>query len=351
MLTRREVLAGAVTMASGRSLTDPIGRWMRERPSGTNTGSGRVGVEAVATVERLTRQFMAEDAAFGGASVRDAAVGHLKYAVDLTREAHHTATARLLSAVADLAGWVGWMSHDVGLEGPAQRYLLFGLHAARAAGGDAGAFRAVGLLTDLARQSIVVGHPDTALRLLDLASDALPSDGRRLHHIRSLIWNVRAQAFGTMGSSHGAEARSAVALSFELSAKGSEDEATPELAACFPYTNGAELASGAAAALRFLAVDDRTVGQRADWHARAALVQRPVGFTRSAALDGIELARIGFACGEPERAAADGRNAVAAAKRVTGSARVAARMTALLADSEPYRTVPAVREFRELCRL
>jgi hypothetical protein len=87
----------------------------------------------VQAIERSTRYFAATDAEIGGALSREAAVGQLKYAVDLARHGSYSDRTgnRLLAAVAELSGLVGWLCHDSNMPGPAQRYLMYGLQAAR----------------------------------------------------------------------------------------------------------------------------------------------------------------------------------------------------------------------------
>jgi hypothetical protein len=354
MLTRRGLLASAVTLTSGKALTDPIGRWL-----GTDDGigfsaighdgPGQINIATVDGIEQATRHFMTADAAVGGGIIREAAVGHLKHVVDLATDARYSEAVgnRLLAAVADLAGWVGWMSHDMGMEGPAQRYLVFALQAAREARGNVPRLRAVGLLVDMARQMQAVGHPDTGLRLVDLAFDHLPTDGRRLNKVRSLLWSMRAQLLGGMGAAQLSEARSAVALAFDLYGQRGEEDATPAVTTCFPYTTDAELASGAATCYRQLAEHDRTLAAEAERHALHALAHRPDGFARSRVFDQIELARARFLADEPEQACVDGHQAVQMASQVTASSRVTARLWELGAETRPYKEQSEVKELRE----
>src|SRR5262249_56027962 len=101
------------------------------RLAGNDDGVPRVGLADVQAIERSTRYFAATDAEVGGALSREAAVGQLKYAVDLARHGSYSDRTgnRLLAAVAELSGLVGWLCHDSGMPGPAHRYLLYRLHA------------------------------------------------------------------------------------------------------------------------------------------------------------------------------------------------------------------------------
>src|SRR5262249_10000019 len=118
MLTRREILTDAVGVATGAPLVNPIARWLSVGATGLigsmasdDHGPGRIGLGTVIGIERATRQFVASDAEVGGGLSREAAVGQLKYAVDLARHASYTEVVgnRLLAAIAALAGWGGWV--------------------------------------------------------------------------------------------------------------------------------------------------------------------------------------------------------------------------------------------------
>jgi hypothetical protein len=350
MLTRREVLSSSVGVATGTGLVGPIARWLDSEPAPLIGGVGgeRVGLVDVERIEQATGHFMANDAAAGGGVCREAAVGQLKYAVDLARHGSYREAVgdRLMAAIADLAGWVGWMSHDLAMAGPAQHYLLYGLQAARESRDERAQLRAIGLLADLARQAEALGHPDTGLRLVDLASDALPSDGRKLNKIRSLLWSLRAQMLAGMGHRYLPEVRSAIGLSFELYGQISDEDRAPAVTACFPYTSDAELASSAATCYRRLSTEDPGLAGSAVAQALHALSRRPQGFARARMFDQIELTRARFLAGEPDHAASDGETALGMADRVSTSRRVAARLRELWRETEPYQAYGPVRTLR-----
>jgi hypothetical protein len=334
MLTRRSVLTGSVAAATGASLVDPIARWLGVESSVftvNREGIERVGLADVERIERATSQFMATDAAVGGGVCREAAVGQLKYAVDLARHAAYSEAVghRLLAAIADLSGWVGWMSHDLAMHGPAQRYLIYGLQAARASRDERARLRAIGILADLALQMQTLGHPDDGLRLVGLALDTLPKDGRKLNAIRGLLWSLRAQMLAAMGTGYLPEVRSAVGLSFELYGQRGDEDQAAAVVACFPYISDAELASTAAAAYRTLAVEIPYLAEDAANQAIYALSQRSETFARSRVFDQIELARARLLSGELDQAAIEGHAALGAAKQVATSTRVVAGLHAL----------------------
>lgn len=356
MLTRREMLADAVGLATGSTFIEPIARWLKVQPMAPEAAidqPARIGTNDVIGIERATRYFATTDAESGGGLSREAAVGQLKYAVDLMQHASYTAPvgSRLLAAIADLSGWVGWMSHDVAMDGPAQRYFVYGLQAARESHDEQAQFRAVGILADMSRQMLSAGRPDTGLRLVDLAFDQLPADGRRINKVRSLLWSLKAHMLASMGSASLSEARSAVDLSFELYSQIGDEDAALAVVACFPYTSDAELASGAAICYRQLAQHDPGLAVEAERQALYALGHRPMGFTRSRVFDQIELARARLIANEPDQACADGEAAIELAGSVAASKRVALRLHELLEDAEPYQGTAPVSDFRDRLRL
>jgi hypothetical protein len=309
MLARREVLADAVGLVAGTSLVAPIARWLATPPVGLASSAGelpagRIGLSDVRSVELATEHFRCLDNAMGGGYGREAAVGQLKYAVDLIR---HTGYAepvgdQLLAAIARLACLIGWMSHDVGMEGPAQRYLVYALQAARESRYPPARLQGVSVLCDMARQMRSVGRPDTGLRLVDLALDQLPDDRRTFNAIRGGLWNLKARMLAGMGTSHLAEACSAVNLGFDLHAKAADDDVDPAVAARSPLffdPAGAELAGVAADCYLDLAVDDPRLAADAERHLLRALASRTEASARSRVFDQILLARCRFLQGEP----------------------------------------------------
>src|SRR5262249_43699037 len=111
MLTRRETLIGAVKVGSGSPLVAPTAPWLTVPPgrlTSNDEGSHRIGLADVISIEQFTKYFAAIDAEVGGALSREAAVGQLKYAVDLIQYASYAQDVgdRLLAAIARLSGLV-----------------------------------------------------------------------------------------------------------------------------------------------------------------------------------------------------------------------------------------------------
>jgi hypothetical protein len=313
-------------------------------------------MSAVEGIERTVRYLVASDYAVGGGLLREAAAGHLKYAVDLAQYASYSSAVgtRLLTVIADLAGRVGWMSHDAGMEGPAQRYAWYGLQAAHEAGTEQAQLLAVRMLDHLAEYAWAAGHLDTARRLYGLALDRIPDDPHRFNAVRAILRSRRAKVAGGMGSAHSTEVGRDVHVSFDLCRKAEADQPVSWLADCFTIscTPGAdaELESEAATAYHALAREDARYAGRAQQHARMALERRSEGFTRSRVFDQVMLARTGFFAGELDQACRDGQEAIRMAAAVGESRRVRTRLAQLMDDTEQHQREPAVRELQEELR-
>jgi transcriptional regulator with XRE-family HTH domain len=353
MLNRRDVLAASITMATGRALIEPIAHWLGTEPTGLpasdGSGVGRIGMSVVDGIERTVRQFAASDASAGGGLARDAALGQLKYAVDLAQHASYSSAVgtRLLTVIADLAGWVGWMSYDAGMNGPAQRYFWYGIQAAHEAGTERAQLRSVGILTDMAIQAQAAGHLDTARQLLDLALDRVPFDQRRFNAVRAILRSRQANVLSGMGAGQLPEVNTHVEQSFDLYHQAGDDEHSSAVADYYPYAREAELASVAASCYYGLAHDDRRLTAQAEQHVLSALDGWSDGYARSKVFDQVTLARVRFRAGELDKACADGLDAIQMAAAVSESKRVRTSLGQLMNDTEAHQRRPAVRELRE----
>jgi hypothetical protein len=310
-------------------------------------------MSAVEGIERTVRYFVTSDASAGGGLAREAAVGQLKYAVDLAQYASYSAAVgtRLLTVIADLADRVGWMSHDAGMAGPAQRYAWYGLQAAHEAGTERAQLFAVRVLDHLAEYAREAGNLETARRFNDLALERVPKDPHRFNAVRAILRSRQAIVLGGIGVTHVPEVDKYVNMSFQLHHKAQDDEPSPWLATGFPYscTPGAdaELASEVATAYHALAREDARHAARAQQHARQALERRSDSFPRSRVFDQVMLARTGLRAGELDRACREGQEAIRMAAAVSDSHRVRTRLAQLMDDTEQHEREPAVRELRE----
>jgi DNA-binding XRE family transcriptional regulator len=357
MLTRRETLNHAVKALAGPAFVAPIAAWI-DTPSSRlevrDHGTQRIGVSDVEAIERSTRFFAATDAEVGGALSREAAVGQLKYAADLARDASYNEAVgnRLLAVVAELSGLVGWMCMDSGMPGPAQRYFTYGLQAARESTDPRARLLVVSILSDMAQQLRWLDRPEAALRMHDLAASQMPSDQRRFNVVRAVLMGNRVvDGLCHLGRSHHAEARGALSRSFDLYGQADADDraAAPTMWHRAGIMQEARLSSNAGGAYLVLAREDKRLAIEAEKHVRFNLATMGKNQGRNRAFSLIELARIRFLAGEPEQGGEDGVLAIEAGERVS-SAMIRTRLRVLLADSEPYAAVPCVAGFRDRLR-
>lgn len=121
---------------------------------------------------------------------------------------------RLLAAIGELSGLVGYPLQNCGMPGPAQRYFTFGLQAARESTDPRAPMLVVSILADMAQHMRWLGRPNTALRLHDLALSQLPTDRRRYLVVRAVLACKRAEdGLCYLGGSALSEVRSTAANS------------------------------------------------------------------------------------------------------------------------------------------
>lgn len=353
MLTRREILAGSMGVATGSTLIDPLARWLGAEPVGLpepSEAKRRIGMEEVDNIAAAIKHFAALDAKAGGGLSREAAVGQLKYAVDLTRYASYSDEVgnRLLATIAGLSGLVGWMCHDSGMPGPAQKYLLYGLQAARESTDERAPLLAVRILGDLGQHARWAGHNGTAVRLFDMALGQLPPGRDRFNLTRAIVTSNKAQSLCHLGRTSVPEVRSAVGLSSDLHAQATDEERTA--IANLPHRSidmsEPELAAKASEAYLVLAREDPRLFAEADELGRHSLAGIALGFGRNKVLAQVRLARLRFVAGEPDQACDDCEHALTMVGN-TKSSMVTTRLRDLLGDTEPYQKLPRVRELRE----
>lgn len=358
MLSRRETLTTAITVVPGPTLLAPIARWLGAPPgrlAASDEGIPRVGMADVQALEHSARSFAATDANAGGELNREAAVGQLKYAVDLARHGSYSERVgnRLLAAIAELSGLVGWMCHDSKMPGPAQRYFMYGLQAARESADQRAPLLVVSILADMAEHTRWLGQPYTAFRLHDLAMSQLPADRRRFNVLRAVLSAKRAEnGLCHLGPSCLPDVQSALSLSFDLYAQASDEDKATAAAVWYRSldVSEAELHVSAAVAYVVMARDDPRLTAKAEKHTFGHLANVPNDQGRSKTFGQIRLAKIRFLTGEAEQACNDGDQALNAAELVR-SATIRTRLRELLTDSEAYAGLPRVAEFRERLRL
>ncbi len=357
MLTRRDTLASAVKAITGPALLGPLTGSLATQPSQLTPrdhATQRIGANEVEAIERSTRYFATTDAEIGGALSREAAVGQLKYAVDLARHASfNEATGnRLLAVIAELSGLVGWLCHDSGMPGPAQKYFTYGLQAARESADPRAPLLVVSILADMAQQMRWLGRPEASLRLHDLAIDQFPADRHRFRVLRAVLAAKRVEdSLCYFGTSRLPEVQSAVSMSFDLYAEADEEDRATAARLWHRALDmsEAELSMAAAAAYLIMAKEDSHLVADAETYTMTQLAKTDEGQCRDKIFRQIRLARLRLLAGEAEQACDDGDEALDMAGMVQ-SAMIRKRLRELLADSEPYADVPRVVEFRDRLR-
>ncbi|MFY1673899.1 hypothetical protein ACN27G_28760 [Plantactinospora sp. WMMB334] len=345
---RRDMLCDGSTLPSlaavtdGSELVDAISRWCDadtvRLPPSTSKGSERVGVEAVEGIEHVTARLIAANAEFGARVSRDAAVGHLKSAVDLLNTASYDdATGnRLLAVVATLAAVVGRMCHDSGLEGPAQQYATYGLQAARESTHEHGPFSSVCILADLARQLRSLDQPHAALRLIDLAVSVLPDAHAHGKRVKAMLWNLKAQALTATGTTGLREVRGMISLAADLRAESRAETQSPPPPGTLPHPTDADLHRETADAYLHLAsafpAQAPDLAKRAEIEAVKALAISDPTLRRARVYSQISLAWARFLLGDTEQARVDAEEAVRQTAAVPDSARLRARLWEMLAS-------------------
>ncbi|MBX6357769.1 MAG: hypothetical protein IRZ05_18180 [Micromonosporaceae bacterium] len=360
LLNRREVLAASIGVACGPAFMDPLGRWLVSEPvrlpGRDAAGPGRVGLSMVEEIERATARFAAVAADLGGGACREAAVGQLKYGVDLLEEGGYGPAVgnRLLAAVARLAGEVGHMCHDVGMDGPAQKYLVHALQAAGESTDERAPLVAVVVLADMAEQMRLLGHPDSGLHLVEAALGQVPADPHRFGDARAMLWSLKGRLLAATGTSRLAEVNGAIDMSLNLLAESAGEDTPAWQPFVLMEVTEADLYRRAAGAWLDLAAARPAMGKelaaRAQAAGQKAVAGWPDGFRCGLADGYAQLAHARFLLGEPEHACRDGEQALQIAAVATGSARLAARLRDLWAASEPYHHLRRVHRLRERLR-
>jgi hypothetical protein len=305
----------------------------------TNAPGMRLGATDAARIADYTRVFRTLDNQHGGGSTLHSATGQLAWATRIIRDGRYTETAgrALFRELADLAGCVGWMSHDVAQWTAAIRHLTLAVHAARESGDHN---LTAHLLQCLARIWGYLGRPDTAADCIALALYGTRNSAHPV--LRAGLHSLAARFAALQGDS--SEALRNVTLAQEIFA-----EQTPnELPAYVAYLDHAELSSTLGEVLLFLA---RTSGS--PQHAGAAVEllntasqQRDPDRTRSRAFDAIAAARALFVIEDVDAACQAAHRALSIGSAVD-SARVRRRFLDLARETTAHEAVPAVRHLRE----
>jgi len=324
MMNRRD----ALQLAVGAPLILVAERMLGGTARSLNRDIRGFDTDTVTALEEVTAFFTRADASKGGGLYRSAIIAQLtEVARRIQDGVPASLRSRVFAASADLSALAGWVSHDTGRLGAAQRYWSYGIYAA----GEAGQHdRGVEIVTRMSHQMIYLGRPADALGLLGVAA-------AKAHRpaVKALVASQTGRVHAALGNERQAEEH--LGAADELLADGLGD--VPEW---MSYFDAAEHAGARAVSAR----DLKGIGRlrRASVHFTDALALRKPGFDRVRVMDRVGLAAALFDEGEAEQAAAAAQQALDEAARVD-STLVASRLNTLLDAARPYRTT-AVDEVR-----
>jgi hypothetical protein len=274
------------------------------QPLPTLSGSySSLGVGDVARLATFTTTFRELDNRYGGASMLYSATAQLADTARLLREGtyHETVGRQLHVELADLAGVVGWASHDAGNYPAAVRYLTLAVHAARE-GRDRSL--TAHLLQCLARIWGYLGNPTHARDCIALAIYGVRTSTSPV--LRAGLHALDARFAALLNDER--ESLRAIQNAREIFADGSNED-IPSYAAYLDYP---ELASTFGEVLLFLA---RTTGNQAHASTAIGLLSeasqgRAESKVRSRVFDAVALARAQLVVGELDAAYHNGVRAL-----------------------------------------
>ncbi|ACU37834.1 hypothetical protein [Actinosynnema mirum] len=291
MIKRRDVLGTTAALATGAVLENRLRGWLDpvRADAAPAASAGRIGTAEIAEIEAATRTFWTWDAKVGGGLYREAVVGQLKAMTDLLEHAYPEQIGRrLFRSTADLARLAGWMSHDVGLQGTAQRYFTFALHCAKRAGDQR---LGVEVLSRMARQMVHVGKPREALSLVALARRG--AGARIAEAEQAMLGTCEAWAWAALGDAGRVDR--AVGTAQERFSRAVAGDAPSWLG----YFDQAGLSGMAGLSYRTLAEGDPGLAGRAEPHIDAALrLRNRDAYARSNLFDLISLLGVRIVQGE-----------------------------------------------------
>lgn len=169
--------------------------WLTERRS-MPRGDGRrdVRMADVESIREMTTAFRRLDNRWGGGQARAAVVRFLHGDVaPLLRGGRYDSTtgAALLSATAELTHLAGWMAHDVGRHGLAQRYLIQALQLTQSAGDEA---LGAEVLAGMSQLAVYLGHGNEGAGLARSANHAAQRAGIAALAAEAAVMEAHAEA-------------------------------------------------------------------------------------------------------------------------------------------------------------
>nr|MDT0658795.1 hypothetical protein [Micromonospora sp. DSM 115978] len=301
----------------------------------------RIGAADVARIEATTSAFRDWDNRWGGGLSRAAVVAQLQWVASTASRSvcsSETVHNRLLTALADLAGVAAFLSYDMNHHPQARALWMVGLDAAS----EAGNVDLVGTtLRQLAHQSLHLGRPDEALRLVRLSYATTVDPG---HHVSELAlaeiaayegWSFAAA--GKLQPCHRALGRAQ-----EHFANADGEPAPPWLG----HLDTAELTALRGHSYHVLAHRVPEVAYDAEALLRQAVAGRDSAYARSRTLNLIALSGTFFQRGDDlEEGVTIGDQALGGAGTLT-SPRALDRLRALKALTVPHTAVAVVAQFQ-----
>ncbi|MGH3701271.1 MAG: hypothetical protein ACRDQY_17770 [Pseudonocardiaceae bacterium] len=307
-------------------------------PGPSAAAGRRLGATDAVRIAGYTAVFRRLDNEHGGGSTLHSATGQLSWATRIIRDGRYTEAAGrdLFRELADLAGCVGWISHDVAQWPAAIRHLTLAVHAARESGDRN---LTAHLLQCLARVWGYLGHPGSAA---DCVALALYGSRRSAHPVLRAGLHALAARFAALQGDTGDALRN-----MRHAQEIFTDAAPDDLPAYVAYLDHSELASTLGEVMLFLA---RTSGQPR--HATTAVdllttaaAERDPARHRSRAFDAVAAARSLLVIGDLAAACAAGTRAIEVGHAVD-STRVRRRFQDLAREAAPHQDNPAIRDLR-----
>lgn len=290
-----------------------------------------LGARDVARLATFTATFRELDNRYGGASMLYPATAHLADTARLLREGtyYETVGRQLHAELADLAGVVGWASHDAGNHPAAVRYLTLAVHSARE-GHDRSL--TAHLLQCLARIWGYLGNHAYARDCVALALYGARNTANPV--LRAGLHALDARFAALLGDER--ESLRAVHNAREIFADGSNQD-TPSYVTYLDYS---ELASTLGEVMLFLA---RKTGNQAHASTAIGLLSeasqgRAEPRIRSRVFDAIGLARAQLTVGELDAAYHNGLHALQIGASLT-STRVRKRYHDLAHETKAHTDI------------
>jgi hypothetical protein len=316
-----------VTVAGPLAFADLIG------PTQPTPVPSVVGHTEIAEVRRAAQAFSEWDYRYGGGLLRDAAIAHLRYCVELLNaRCSDQVRTDLFSTVGFFAHTAGFMAFGAGVQEDARRMFRFALNCAEESRDWHLRAKA---LSSMGKQTIRYGDPDTALTSIELA---MVRAERLTHTERATLHTLRAHTLAKLGQVQ--DAARAVSLADE---EFSHARPTDDPAASVRHYDAARHAGETGRALWNVAIHHGHFVAEARNRLSTAVTGFGDGFARPRVIDQIKLASLVMVKGDLTEAAVIGGQALAAAGTLR-SERLADDIRDLRRFAQPHERVTGVAD-------